>query len=241
MSPTRTWLVLDFDGVVCDALSECAALTRAAAGPGPGLPTLDEAIAALTPQLLARFASVRPYCRTLADFMVTNAVTAAVTSREEFEAAKAAAGPELLDAQAAHAQQIRDAWRADEPEAWLDMHIPYAGVPDLIRGAGGPVAIVSNKDGESIDAILTHLGLRGDVAIIAGACADKPAAVARLIGEHASASFIDDNLANVFAVAAVPRVRSLWATWGYHSREDITQALTAGVPTLALGELAAVA
>lgn len=241
MSPTLTWLVLDFDGVVCDALTECAALTHAAADPGPGLPSLDVAIAALTPQILARFGSVRPYCRTLADFMVTNAVGRAITGREEFEQAAASVGRDALEAQAARAQRIRDAWRAAEPAAWLDLHIPYAGVADLIRDAGGPVAIVSNKDGESIAAILANLDLAGDVAIVAGECTDKPAAVARLIGEHASATFVDDNLANVLAVAAVPRVRSLWATWGYHSREDIALAQARSVPTLSLGELAAVA
>lgn len=237
MRGSASLVVLDFDGVVCDALVECAAVSAVGGQPSGPLPDLADALETLTAQFVTRFASVRPHCRTLADFMVVNSISGPVSTRAEFEAARAACDRAEVDRQSARAQAARDHWRIAAPSAWLALHTPYPGVEHLLTAASGRVAIVSNKDAASIHRLLEHFGVAQHVREVVGGCSDKPSALARLAGGRGAVSFIDDNLANVLAVGRVPGVRSLWATWGYHSLEDRAVATARGVTALTLDEL----
>ncbi|WP_426565366.1 HAD family hydrolase [Angustibacter sp. McL0619] len=232
-SPGR--LILDFDGVVCDALIECAAVTRAGGQAEGSATPLSQAVADLTPEFIDRFTSVRPYSRTLVDFMVANVVQAPVTCRDEFTAARVTAGPSELRRQAQLATAARKVWRRDHRDEWLALHTVYPGVQDLIEH-GGWVAIVSNKDADSITTILQHLQLRHLVRAVIGDCADKATAVSALTGGAAS-TFVDDNVENVLAVSAAPGVRAVWATWGYHSSEDVGLASARNVEAVTLSGL----
>lgn len=230
-------VVLDFDGVMCDALTECAAATLIGGRTTPGAaPSLDEALSGLTPAYLARFASVRPFSRTLTDFMVTNTLTEAMTTRTEFIAARDRAGADVLQAQASAAQRARDRWRRDETVAWLGLHTLYPGIAQLLTRQAGHIAVVSNKDADSIAEILSHQGLRGTVTTIVGECPDKPAAV-RALFEGNRLTFVDDNADNAIAVSSVPGVDSRWATWGYHSVEDHTRVAGSSVRPIHLSDL----
>jgi phosphoglycolate phosphatase-like HAD superfamily hydrolase len=234
-------LVLDFDGVVCDALLECAAVSAVGGQPDGPLPSLDEALGMLTHDYVTAFASIRPYCRTLDDFMVTNVITQPVTSRVDFDAAREACDEAQVRRQACRAQRARDLWRGADPQRWLELHTPYSGVRRLVRAADGRVVIVSAKDAASVWALLQHFGLAEDVHDVVGDCTDKASAVDRLVATSGPALFLDDNLANVLAVDALTDVRSVWATWGYHSAEDVVLAATRHVTSLSLDELGAVA
>lgn len=234
-------VVLDFDGVVCDALVECAAVTAVGGQSEGPLPGLDEAVRALTDAYVATFASARPYCRTLDDFMVANVLEGPVGSRADFEAARRSIDAREVRRQAARAQQARDSWRRADRRRWLDLHTPYDGVDRLVRAASGRVVIVTAKDAPSVRRLLEHFGLHDHVRDVVGGCADKQAALASLVGDCGTAAFVDDNLANVLAVARVPGVRSLWATWGHHSAEDVELARARHVTALDLGQLRDVA
>jgi phosphoglycolate phosphatase-like HAD superfamily hydrolase len=240
-------LALDFDGVVVDALTECAAVTWFA-GPGARAPTpgLPEAVASVPANYLATFAQVRSYSRTLDDFMVTNALhpRVAPVSRAIFEEALAQGDPGERARAAAAAEEIRGRWRGQQFRQWALLHTVRPELADLLRTTTHSVVVVSAKDAASIRAILTHHGL-GTVDRIIGSCRDKPAALARLLGTNPKARsegvvFIDDSVANVIAVGELD-VESRWALWGYHGLEDFRLAARAGVRQLHIRQLGSLA
>jgi len=235
-------LALDFDGVMCDALAECAAVTWHA-GSGPHIadvPRVGRAVAEVPPAFLTTFASVRPYCRTLEDFMVTNAVPAGrKVDRVVFEQYRDQLGRARLAAQAEFGEQLRARWRTNEFQEWVALHTVYPGISELIHSSQQPVAIVSAKDAESIWAILEHHGLAEHVHTVVGSCTDKRPALTALPDRSGEpVTFVDDNLANAIAADALPRVQAWWATWGYHSPEDMAAAARQGIRTISLDRLA---
>jgi len=238
-------LALDFDGVVCDALGECAAVTWYAANAGANVPPGPAAAVRRVPAaFLATFASARAYSRTLADFMVANAVRSGVTlDRVTFERWRAEVGPGRLAAQARRGETIRAEWRRTYPKEWIGLHKVQAQVASLVRAVDEPLAIVSAKDAESIREILAAAGLDQCVSRIVGSCQDKPAVLAELVADAQRQSgarrvlFIDDNLENALAAARMPGIESHWAHWGYHGPEDDRAAAKAGMPPLLLDQV----
>lgn len=251
-------LILDFDGVLCDALTECAAVTwcagrdrspqvRSAAaaatgGPAPGrLPTLGEAIRELPSAFLVTFGVVRGFARTLADFMVAHGPAAgSLRTQRAFTQARAAIPEAELTAMVASAERHRSHWRRTEPEQWLDAHHLYPGVADLLHAATGPTCVVTAKDALSVRRVLSHHGLAATVADVVGDCSDKAAAVQGLAGRRnvapADVTFVDDNVDNALQVAGTgARVR--WAEWGYHAPEHRATARAAGLISLQLKDL----
>lgn len=238
-------LALDFDGVVCDALTECAAVTWHAAHPpldGETPPPLADAVEQVPEDFVRTFTSVRAYSKTLDDFMVANAVPVGhEVDQAGFAQHRAAAGSARLAGQAKAGEEIRGYWRAHQFDEWIALHTVYPEVADVIARNGQRVVIVSAKDADSIRAILAHHRLAGYVEDVFGSCADKSAAVAQFAaGVDASDSdvvFVDDNLANAVTVERLPGVRAVWATWGYHGPEDVDLAAYLGFPTLTLNHV----
>jgi len=234
-------LVLDFDGVVCDALGECAAVTWYAGRPAVhSVPGPAAAVELVPPAFLTTFASVRVYSRTLADFMVANALPAGSTvDRAAFAQRRAEVGEDRLDAQARRGEAVRGAWRCRHPEAWLGLHTVHAEVAELLRVTDEPVAIVSAKDAESIYAILGAAGFEDAIWRVVGSCADKAGALTTLAAEAGGEPvvFVDDNLDNALAAARLPGVESHWAYWGYHGPEDDWTAAQIGMAPLSLDDL----
>lgn len=227
-------LALDFDGVLVDAHLECAALTLhtdKAITTADERIDLDEAVRALPASFVALFERIRPYCRTLADFMVVNHVIGDIADRSDFERARADIGPARLSAEAAVAERIRAHWRSSRPSAWLahhDVHLPLVAV---LRRWPGPRMIVSAKDADSIRAILDHHGLADLVDDVIGSCDSKTPHLRRT-ADQADVWFVDDNVDHVIAASAIPRVHAFWARWGHAAPEDEDRARSAGVTPL---------
>lgn len=234
-------LALDFDGVVCDALRECAAVTWYAGHPELRADVRpDEAAEAVPRAFLRTFASVRAYSRTLADFMVANAVApGTIVDRASFARRRLDVGQEQLDARALLGESIRARWRDQHRGVWLRMHRVHDEVGDVLRCTSEPVAIVSAKDAESIRAILGAARLDDHVGPVVGSCTDKPAALTELAAEAwpDRLVFVDDNLDNALAASRLPGVDSRWAHWGYHGPEDDRAAAQAGIAPLSLDDL----
>lgn len=228
-------VALDFDGVVCDALLECAAVTWYAGHLDHCIPALSEAVQALPAEYIARFRAVRSYSRTLADFMVTNHTHSPVRDRRDFDNVRAAIPAQALDAQAAIGEQIRTRWRSGDYTSWIAHHTLYPGVGEFIAEVPHEIVIVSAKDSTSISAILTHHGLADAVSAVHGGCTDKNEVLGRLT-ETGPVLFIDDSLANVMAAQSLD-LSAVWAEWGYHTTEDVLLARSTGTTSIALDDI----
>lgn len=234
-------LILDFDGVVADALTECAGVTWYAGRlqRGAYVPRLPGALEAVPAGFIRTFGQVRPHCRTLDDFMLTNFVAEKGRDVEKtvFEDLRLRYKEEL-QSQAALAEDVRAAWRQKDHRAWLDLHDIYPGLARLILESGQEIAIVSAKDSASIREILRHHGLDQGVSAIRGSCKDKAKEISELLEQSGEgrATFIDDSIANILAMRDLP-VTALWAAWGYHTRADIDLAVENGVRMLHLSDL----
>lgn len=232
-------LALDFDGVVCDALAECAAITWHASRQTSETGEVQKALAQVPEAFLTTFANVRRYSRTLDDFMVANAlVPGQRIDRQVFDLARTTAGSAFLAAQAAVGEQIRAAWRTQDTTGWVALHSIYPGIAELIRSGGQRVVIVSAKDADSIWAILEHHTLATHVDTVVGSCHDKKMALSALSTRYVEPMiFVDDNLSNAAAAAALSGITSRWATWGYHSPEDEPVARQLGIRAITLNQL----
>ncbi|WP_157253288.1 HAD family hydrolase [Nonomuraea typhae] len=235
-------LVADFDGVVADAFEECALITwLGAGGRHPWAPGSARRLKVPT-AFLSRFRTVRAYARTLDHFVVAHLPQAdQVRGRQDFDRIFHALPEPRVRAFTRAASAARARIRTEEPDYWLGLHTLYPGIAGLLRRHAGAIAIVTAKDEPSVLAILDRYGLEDTVAEVVGECSRKADAVRELCVRHgrtpAEVTFLDDNLPNVRAVAATG-ARTLWATWGYHTRDDVTEAARDGVARLDLDAVA---
>ncbi|WP_035304665.1 HAD family hydrolase [Actinokineospora inagensis] len=231
-------LALDFDGVVCDALDECALVTWFGEHEHDRSIPGAEHLAALPDEFVARFRAVRDHSRLLDHFVLAHhrAVDAVVTQRD-FDDLFAALDPAEVAEFTSRASAARAWLREHEPEFWLDLHRLYAGLPDALRRHAGSVAIITAKDSASVRAILDRHALGDTVSEVYGECGGKADAVRDLAARRglapSSVTFVDDNLANVRRVAETG-ARALWAQWGYQIPEHRAEAARVGVRPLEL-------
>lgn len=220
-----------------DAFEECATVTWCA-----GLPanqssnaTFAEARSVTPARFKETFASVRPYCRTMADFMVTNLAPAPVASREDFERLKSDVG-DILDEMAARAALVRERWRSVDEQQWLDAHAVPPQVSVLMRSWASPVHIVSAKDEPSIRVLLRHHRLDDTVRTVHGAVSDKRS-VLKGLASAGPVVFVDDNLDNAASANELDDVLGLWADWGYSAPDDTDRARRMNIRRIALDDL----
>ncbi|MCZ4103025.1 HAD family hydrolase [Streptomyces sp. H39-C1] len=226
-------LILDFDGVIADAFTECAVVTYYADHEPAAV--ADKPLATLAANLpagfLQRFRLVRTHARLLQDFMVArNPAAEAITSVDDYEALLESIPAKKLASLTRGATAVRKALREQQSEAWLAMHTLYPGIGDLLRRhQGRGTSVVTAKDEDSVWQILAHHGLESTVTQVIGECSDKRTAVQELAsadGLPASAiTFIDDHITNALAVRDTGAT-SLWAWWGYHTPGHIQRAIT---------------
>jgi HAD superfamily hydrolase (TIGR01509 family) len=235
-------LILDFDGVICDALTECALVTWLGVHP----PSPNAPVSAYTPAMprgfLERFRKIRDYSRTLDHFVTAHRPMAAhLTSQAGFDRLYNSIADVFVADFTAAASAARARCREEEPTYWTGLHTLYPGVEQLLRRHAGKVCIVTAKDAESAWRILRHHKVDDTVLEIVGETSRKAEAVRRLAARHGvspeQCTFVDDNLTNAVQVAATG-ARALWATWGYHTPEHEQEAQRGGIARLSLPELA---
>jgi len=221
-------LALDFDGVVADALLECAAVTWYAgqlkADEVP--PRLPQAVQDIPQEFLKVFRAVRCYSRTMDDFMVANALYGTTSDIDEasFEHSKRASANGHFSKQAAKAEAVRAHWRNTQFSDWIALHQIQPELFDLIVNTKHRVRILSAKDEASIRDILRHYKIETKVEQVKGQCHNKKAVLHGWLQDDISTPnealvFVDDSVKNV-AEAAQLHVTAVWAGWGYHGPED---------------------
>jgi phosphoglycolate phosphatase-like HAD superfamily hydrolase len=242
MTTASELLALDFDGVVCDALEECALVTWLGIHPlDPSLSGPDR-LGAVPAEFIARFRTVRDYARLLDHFVVAHLPeSAGIASQADFDRLFDALSPEYVRQFTDTATRAREWLRTREPEFWLDLHTLYPGIADLLRRYRGSVVVVTAKDADSVRAILARHGLDGTVAEVFGECSRKDETVREVSARWGvpleRVTFVDDNLTNAARVAATgARVR--WAQWGYQTPEHRAEAERLALTPLHLADLA---
>ncbi|MFV0643638.1 MAG: hypothetical protein ACK5NN_03935 [Sphingomonadaceae bacterium] len=238
-------LVLDFDGVVADALLECAAVTWYAArlDRGANAPRLPDAANEIPSDFIDIFRQVRAYSRTLDDFMVANALDdqATIVDRATFQTVREAMPATQRADQAAIAEEVRGTWRDTQYDLWIGLHRVHAEVARLILNTEHEIAILSAKDEASIRAILRHHGLERRVSRYVGSCHDKFAVLGQWlemdpVARRENLIFVDDSIENVADAARLP-LEIVWAGWGYHGVEDRHFAQDHGIPMRSLTDI----
>ncbi|MFF4160081.1 HAD family hydrolase [Streptomyces sp. NPDC001678] len=237
-------LILDFDGVVCDAFEECAVVTRHAGDSAAATAAKSpaELAAGLAPAFLDRFRAVRRHSRLLDHFMVAlDPRSERLGDQEEFTALFDDIPADRRERLVAGATALRAELRRRHRAEWLGMHRLYPGIRGLLERHAGRVGIVTAKDETSVREILAHHGLGHTVVSVVGECSDKRTAVLELVAEDGlrpeHATFVDDNLRNALQVRDTG-ARALWAYWGYHTADDVGKSLRRRVSRIYLPELA---
>jgi HAD superfamily hydrolase (TIGR01509 family) len=243
VSPAATprFLVLDFDGVMCNADEECQLVTWLGRNPPGRLLPVISYLAAMDPGFAARFRHVRGYARLLEHFMIAHHPGAElVQTRADFTQAFESIPGSQVTAFTEAASAARRRLRDEQPSCWMGLQPLYPGAAQALRHATRPIAVATARDSASASAVLDHHGLRGAVTEIAGDCHDKAGFVRSLCERHGiepgDAAFADDSIDNVLAVAATG-AQAYWAMWGHHVAEDLATAREAGITRIELGEL----
>ncbi|MER5222225.1 HAD family hydrolase [Streptomyces flaveus] len=226
-------LILDFDGVIADAFTECAVVTYYADHDPTAVADkpLAELAAALPSGFVARFRTVRNHARLLADFMVARYPAAdSIRGVEDYEVLTARIPPAELAGLVEGATAVRAVLRERQRDAWLGMHTLYPGIAGLLRRhQGRGTSVVTAKDEQSVWDILAHHRLESAVTQVIGECSDKRTAVQQLADADglptSAVTFIDDHITNALAVRDTGAT-SLWAWWGYHTPGHIERAIT---------------
>ncbi|MFG2793505.1 HAD family hydrolase [Streptomyces sp. NPDC048419] len=238
-------LILDFDGVIADAFTECAVVTYYADHDPitlAGKP-ISELAEAMPAPFMERFRRVRTFARVLDDFMLArDSAAESIRTVEDYEALRDRIAPKRLSSLVDGAIAVRTVLREQRRDEWLSMHTLYPGIADLLhRHRGRGTSIVTAKDEPSVWDILAHHQLETTVTEVIGECSDKRTAVQLLAegdGLPASAvTFIDDHVTNALAVRDTG-ANSLWAWWGYHTADHIERAVTRRQRRIYLPELA---
>jgi HAD superfamily hydrolase (TIGR01509 family) len=241
-APAPRFLVLDFDGVICNADEECQLVTWLGRYPPDPLLAIWSYLTSMDPGFAARFRHVRGYARLLEHFLVAHHPDAGlIQTRADFTRVFESIQGSEVTAFTEAASAARRQLSGEQPSCWMGLQPLYPGVAQALAHATVPVAVATARDSASACAVLEHHGLCGAVAEVAGECRDKAGFVRGLCERHGiepgDVAFADDSIDNVLAVAATG-ARAYWAMWGHHFPEDLAIAREAGITRIEAAELA---
>lgn len=245
----RRLVFLDFDGVICDSLPECYAVSRAAYF---GL-YLGTAIPRPGPEDERTFRQLRPYIRRGGDYLFIQHClrrNLAIGSQEDFDAVMHE-DRDLDDTFHELFYRARRELLDSDPRRWFALNPLYPGLKPLLEahGGDGDVLILSTKEADFIARILAFNGVPWDSSRIYCSGKDRKLGfIDRVMDELGAgeAVFVDDQIDH-FKGASTHPVRCLLADWGYvlpgwieDCREESIRAESARVETVSLSTLESV-
>ncbi len=231
--------VLDFDGVVCDGLEECALTAWITFNRPPKAKWTIETLRRIPVPFKARFRHARSFVRHDGHFLVPFTTDAAFTSASQFEAYYTTLPEPMRDDFRHRFRQVREHLREQHYDEWIALHSVYPQVVAALHRMAD-FHIVSGKDAASIRSILASSGVVVPGERIHGGQTEKVSVLLKL-KEAAAASqqcltFCDDNLTNVLEARAAG-IPAVWAGWGYHTPDDIAEAGRRSVCSLGLPDV----
>jgi phosphoglycolate phosphatase-like HAD superfamily hydrolase len=156
-----TGLFLDFDGVLCDSVSECYASSWIAfferyRGESPKSVRIED---------YRLFRSYRPYIHRGEDYLLIHSLISdrvPIRNQADFDAAVARAGTEHMATYRALLYTVREQLVADSLDRWLALHTAYPGIRGPLAAlAPDPYAwIVSTKRQEFVLRVLRGWGIQ---------------------------------------------------------------------------------
>ena len=246
-------LALDFDGVLCDGMSEYFETSRRTyrrAWPGEPAPS---------DQLLPAFRRLRPVIMTgwempvlLRAIVVGRAETAIAKDwpavRDEVMRSSQPGGDRLEAMLKETLDQVRREWITADQRGWLETNAPYVRLEELRRLVAEPgrAVLVTTKEGEFARLILDAWGVR--LADIEGKeagvhkCDNLRALIAAHVAAHGRRPtlwFVEDRLETLQHVtthADLEDVGLFLAAWGYNTEETRASVAGTGVRLLELDQ-----
>lgn len=229
-------LVLDFDGVLCDALDECtlvAHLVHAGLAPAD---FADPGLAGIPAAVIEHVRRCRPFMRHLGHFIVPLVTTVPPPDRAAFAAQFARIPRAQVEAFIDAATTFRAAVRRDHEAQWLEHHHVKGRVAARANGA----YIATARDAESVWQILRSHGARPNAARIFPSLRDKTGALEVIASLEsvtaADVRFVDDSIENCLAATAAGYTAE-WASWGHHAPGDAEIAHEHGIRSLTIDDL----
>ncbi len=228
-----TLLVLDFDGVICDSIDECFAVSWAAYHA-----LFRKDAAAATPEARRDFARLRPFIRSGEDFLIIQEALAAgspVRDQAEFDELSRRAGAEKRAVFRELFYQERSEMLARDRDSWLAMNRVYPHMKRAfhVLGREAPVFVLSTKKPQFIAEILAANNIEMPPELILFSDGEpKLAATERLRAEggYQGAILVEDQIDHLRGNEN-PRVRALLAAWGYVQEEWLKAPLAAPIIT----------
>lgn len=213
----RRLVFLDFDGVICDSLPECYAVSQAAYF---GL-YLGRKIPPSGPEDERTFRQLRPYIRRGGDYLFIQHCLQrhlVIASQKDFDAVIQEEHG-LDDTFHELFYKARRELLASDPQRWHELNPLYPGLKALLlkHGSHGDTLILSTKEADFIAKILAFNGIPWDASNIY--CSGKERKldfIDRVMDElgASQATFVDDQIDH-FRGSSTHPVRCLLADWGY--------------------------
>jgi phosphoglycolate phosphatase-like HAD superfamily hydrolase len=228
-----TLLVLDFDGVICDSIDECYAVSWVAYHA-----LFRKDTAASSPAARRNFAHLRPFIRSGEDFLMIQEVLStgsAVRDQAEFDELSRRAGAEKRALFRELFYKERSEMLAKDRDSWLALNRVYPHMKKAFRmlGHGAPLFVLSTKEPQFIAEILSaHQIELPRERILESVSEPKLATTERLRAEGGfqNAILVEDQVDHLRG-NTYPRVRGLLAAWGYVQEEWLTEPLAAPIIT----------
>lgn len=230
---------LDFDGVLCDSLPECYAVSRAAyyrmhlGAEEPPDSARDE----------AAFARMRPFIRRGADYLLLQAAireNLKLESQEDFDALAAREVDRDEVFQELFYRARRELLETD-PNRWYKLNPLYPGIAEMLlrNRRNHDVLILSTKEAPYILEILRHNDVDWKKSqVYCSGKAPKLGFIDRILDERKadSAVFIDDQIDH-FRGASEHPIRCLLADWGYIRADWLASGRTETISLKGLPEI----
>lgn len=247
-------LVTDFDGVICDSVSECLLAAENAWGE---LQTSYKAektleLSSIRAERQRRFRELRPYLRGAEDFvplLIAVERDLEVESQTDFDLLR-----RRLQHQLPHFQQAfyteRDFLRREHHELWLQLNPLFSEVGRALaaRKTAGPapfahIHILTTKRQADVEDILEYHGINFPPEQIHSVKSDgKMPGLQRIIQTEASTPadtvYIEDQIDYLLS-AAPAGVDVQLAHWGYVSEEQLLNAEQNGIAVIEQTDMAA--
>ncbi|MDE1482962.1 hypothetical protein [Xenorhabdus bovienii] len=228
-------IALDFDGVVVDAIDECLLVSWNTFN-GKGYQQFNKnTLESIPKSFREKFRNYRSYVRHDGHFIVPYYLNDEIfLNKDSFENVYSRISISDKDRFRNSFIEYRNKVRNTYPRVWTSLHKFLMDIESLLN-SGDEFIIVSGKDSSSIHFLLCMIGVEFPISKIYGRMTNKSETLksinnkAYMQGEKFI--FIDDNLDNV-KEAINYDIPSVWAEWGYNTKEQFCEAKQLKIPSL---------